>query len=86
MHQPQPERSYTLSGDGYGGSSVPPLPEHQYGAGYQPHSIDTNVGGYGGQQIQTSPVKGPRPQPGMEDAPPGYEPSPAGVSGNWGKR
>ncbi|KAF9531887.1 hypothetical protein CPB83DRAFT_785624 [Crepidotus variabilis] len=93
MHQPQPERNYTLGG-GYGNSSVPPLPEHQpYDAynptsseSYHPAPIDTSVAGAYGGQPHTSPIRGPRPQPGIEEAPPGYDASPAGVQGNWGKR
>ncbi|CAA7264824.1 unnamed protein product [Cyclocybe aegerita] len=99
----QPERSYTLGGDGYGMNSVPPLPEHSTPGGayyayggdqqpqhinpYAPSPIDTNTG-YAAQPVHTSPVKGPRAQPGAipEDSPPGYEPGTSGITGNWGKR
>ncbi|KIM47550.1 hypothetical protein M413DRAFT_439214 [Hebeloma cylindrosporum] len=94
--QPTPhDRSYTLGGDGYGGSSVPPLQEHNtpYGYGAPAHTqspppIDTNVGYVQSPPQHTSPVKGPRAQPAPihEDAPPGYETGTSGVTGNWGKR
>ncbi|KAJ3517857.1 hypothetical protein NLJ89_g218 [Agrocybe chaxingu] len=98
----QPERNYTLGGDGYGMNSVPPLPEHSTSGGayyayggdqqpqhinpYAPTPIDTNAG-YAVQPAHTSPVKGPRAQPGAtpEDSPPGYEPGTSGITGNWGK-
>lgn len=101
---PQLDRSYTLSGDGYGYGSnqLPPLPDEVHNTspplpslpppslqtGYhaysQPGPIDT---GYSAPQSeQTSPVKGPRPQPGFDDAPPGYETSSTGATGHWGKR
>jgi hypothetical protein len=107
MHHPQPDRTYTLGGDGYGSNQLPSLPEETHAAeanspplpslppaslqagyhAYGPGPIDTGVGGYSGQQsLQASPVKGPRPQPGFDDAPPGYEPSSTGATGHWGKR
>lgn len=80
----QPERNYTLGGDGYGNNQLPPLqdpsPAGYYGYNTSPPSEF---------QQPTSPIRGPRPQPGAaapEDAPPGYEPSNTGVAGNWGKR
>lgn len=94
---PQPnqrDRSYTLGGDGYGGSTVPPLQEYNTSYGYgapalthSPPPINTNVG-YAQSPQQTSPVKGPRAQPAPihEDSPPGYETGTSGVTGNWGKR
>ncbi|EDR15231.1 uncharacterized protein LACBIDRAFT_291721 [Laccaria bicolor S238N-H82] len=94
---PQPERSYTLGGDGYGASTVRPLAEHN--AAYYPYGgeptatsvppIDTNVGTV--PVVRTSPVKGPRShlvvlEPPHEDLPPGYEPGSSNVVGQWGKR
>ncbi|KAF8167411.1 SUR7/PalI family-domain-containing protein [Crassisporium funariophilum] len=100
--QQQHDRSYTLGGDGYGASTVPPLQEYNnvpggyyaYG-GEEPSRpshgapIDTNLG-YASSP-QTSPVRGPRAQPGaplapLEDSPPGYDTGTSGVTGNWGKR
>ena len=109
----QHQRQYTLGGDGYGASSVPPLqqdyanPPNGYGAssvpplqdyndGYSSHyntpvppGIDTSAGYAYSPQAPTSPVRGPRAQPGAnseEPPPPSYEPSTSGVTGNWGKR
>jgi len=96
---PQPnqhDRSYTLGGDGYGASSVPPLQEYNtpapYGYGAPAHTqspppISTDVS-YLQSPPQTSPVRGPRAQPGTvpEDSPPGYDAGTSGVTGNWGKR
>ncbi|THV01432.1 pali-domain-containing protein [Dendrothele bispora CBS 962.96] len=99
-----PERSYTLGGDGYGMNSVPPLPERQDSVPPMPDHpsataynipyagttapINTNSG-------NTSPVKGPRPPPGIptthsspvehEDSPPGYDAGTSGIAGAWGK-
>jgi hypothetical protein len=97
LQHPQPERSYTLGGDGYGASAVPPLAEHNttyYHYGGEPTAtsappIDTNVGTV--PVVRTSPVKGPRSQlvvlePPHEDLPPGYEPGSSDVVGQWGKR
>lgn len=90
---PQPnqhDRSYTLGGDGYGASSVPPLQEFNtpspYGYGAPAHTqspppINTNVG-YAQSSQQTSL----QPAPIHEDSPPGYETGTSGVTGNWGKR
>ncbi|PPQ64074.1 hypothetical protein CVT24_008887 [Panaeolus cyanescens] len=82
--QIRPERNYTLGGDGYGSNQLPPLqestPAGYYGYTSSPPSEP---------QQPTSPIRGPRPQPGVgvpEDSPPGYEPSNSGVTGNWGKR
>ena len=66
------------------GNISPPLPQPQFLAYSAPSPIDTGVGGYPGQPTQTSPVKGPRPQPG--EAPPGYDSSVGLASENWGKR
>lgn len=108
----QNQRQYTLGGDGYGASSVPPLQQDYvnhptgYGASSVPplqdyhdsHSgqygiqappgINTNVGYAYSPQTSTSPVRGPRAQPGTtpEAPPPSYEPSPSGITGNWDKR
>lgn len=89
------DRSYTLGGDGYGSNSVPPLPEHQsMNSAYLPypgqtHSspepINTNLSPM--PPSQTSPIKGPRPQPGqLDDAPPGYDAGSGNVTGAWGKQ
>jgi len=99
-HQ-QHERAYTLGGDGYGASSVPPLQQQQdYDYGHSSSSgfygsqqpsasaINTNVGGFVQPHTPSSPVKGPRAQPGSmfpEEAPPGYDSGTSGITGNWGK-
>ncbi|KAG6849974.1 hypothetical protein H0H93_002976 [Arthromyces matolae] len=93
----QNERSYSLGGNsyannGYGASSVPPIPEHQptyfpAQATSSPPPIDTNLG-YAGPS-QTSPVKGPRSQNSLQvrndESPPTYEAGTSGIQGAWGK-
>lgn len=95
-NQSGPERSYSLggagySGDGYGMSSVPPLPEHDasYFPPQAPAPINTNTGYV--PPSQTSPVKGPRAQPQLsvrndEESPPGYDAGTSNIQGAWGKR
>ncbi|KAF6748398.1 hypothetical protein DFP72DRAFT_1174304 [Ephemerocybe angulata] len=85
--QPQQQRQYTLSGDGYGASSVPAPPPGEAPA-YDPYA-----GAYGEQAVVASPVRGPREQPqsgygrgGEEAPPPGYEQGAGGVQGRWGKQ
>lgn len=96
LPHPQQDRAYTLSGDGYGASYVPPLQDFNspgvYGYGQPVHTqspppINTSMG-YSEPPLR-SPIGGPRPQPGVaspqEDQPPGYEPGVSGVTGRWGK-
>lgn len=99
--QRQPTRQYTLGGDGYGQSSVPPLQDD--GGAYDPYSTQAQVGAVmvgGSGAGNTSPVKGPRAQPpsnyagagsgaggsGYDDSPPGYDPGDGQVQGRWGKQ
>ncbi|PPQ77035.1 hypothetical protein CVT25_014852 [Psilocybe cyanescens] len=92
LPQAQHERAYTLGGDGYGASSVPPLQDYGHNTSgshfltQSPPTLNTNLAFE--QPAQASPVRGPRPRPGSmsEDAPPGYDAGTAGVTGNWGKR
>lgn len=80
--QSQPERTYTLGGNGYGMNTIPPLPEHESGP---PAPINTSIPSTSGEQ-RTSPVKGPRPNSTLhDDAPPGYEPGTSNIQGAWGK-
>lgn len=97
--QPQPDRSYTLGGDGYGMNTLPPLPGPTHSnpdSFYQadqrgsPGPINTSVplSPVG----RTSPVKGPRAHRTMssqqyEDSPPGYdtEGGSGNIPGAWGK-
>ncbi|TFK77477.1 pali-domain-containing protein [Pluteus cervinus] len=71
--QHQPERSYTLGGDGYGGNAVPALPDHQQS--YYPYPGDTQP------QAASSIDYGIA----HSDAPPGYEKGTSAVQGHWGK-
>lgn len=97
--QRQPERSYTLGGDGYGGNSVPPLPEHRdsnyfYGNS-SPTPINTNIAppssaepGVVGQGPRSP--GGPRPLRVVSpeeygDNPPEYEQGSSHIPGAWGK-
>jgi hypothetical protein len=83
-----PERGYTLGGDGYGASSVPPLPTHN--DSYFPAPINTAVA------PATGPVLSPRGQRAMSPEtynhapPPSYEltpsPSPGIAPGQWGSK
>jgi hypothetical protein len=100
--QPGPERSYSLggasySGDGYGASSVPPLPEHD--ASYFPPPGDSrgppapiNTTTVHVPPSQPSPIKGPRAHTqlavrnDMDDSPPVYDAGTSNVQGAWGKR
>ncbi|KAH8835599.1 SUR7/PalI family-domain-containing protein [Flagelloscypha sp. PMI_526] len=71
---PAPERSYTLGGDGYGGNSVPPLPDTNPYAG---HDANPYAGGYATSQ----------PSMDFANAYPQSTPSPAaGPSGVQGPR
>ncbi|TFK26783.1 pali-domain-containing protein [Coprinopsis marcescibilis] len=73
---PQPQRQYTVGGEGYGANTLPPLQEHSdpYG-GYSsgPPGID-NSAAYGGQ----------RQVP--DELPPSYDQGNTAATGNWGKR
>ena len=93
---PQPEHSYTLGGGGYGENLVPLIPEHNdsYFAppGQQrtsPPLINTNTAYM--SPLQTSPVRGPRPQADLsvrndtDDMPPSYEVGNLATQGAWGK-
>lgn len=94
----QNDRSYTLGGggyvdNGYGGNSVPPLPEHNSYFPEQPISaapmpINTNTGYVA--PAPASPLKGPRSQPHMsvrndDELPPMYDAGSSHVQGAWGK-
>lgn len=67
----QPERQYTLGGDGYGANTVP---DHTAQSGYYSPPIDT--------QVPPAPG-GPR---SPDDNPPVYDAGNSGVQGNWGKQ
>ncbi|TFK41887.1 SUR7/PalI family-domain-containing protein [Crucibulum laeve] len=90
----QPERSYTLGGDGYGAQPNEHTSSYfPYGTDTHntpPAPIDTNTGYI--VPAQRSPVKGPRTQPVVlsasppRDSPPGYDPGHSNITGAWGKQ
>ncbi|KAF9567838.1 pali-domain-containing protein [Agrocybe pediades] len=90
------ERSYTLGGDNYGASAMHQQQDYAYTSSSStvynsqqpPSTVNTDIGGFVQPHTPTSPVRGPRAQPGAsfhEDAPPGYDQGTSGVTGNWGK-
>ncbi|KAG6873845.1 hypothetical protein C0995_010457 [Termitomyces sp. Mi166 len=95
----QNERSYTLGGttysnNGYGASSVPPLPEHETPyfpaqSTTSPPLINTNVAYV--SPPQNISAQGPQEQNSLhvrndDEAPPTYEAGTSGIQGAWGKR
>lgn len=84
------ERQYTIGGDGYGASSVPPLQDNA--PAYDPYNVYAQQDGAAGEG---STPRGPRPQPthadssyvtAPEEAPPGYDAGGGAVTGRWGKQ
>ncbi|ESK84086.1 rim9 protein [Moniliophthora roreri MCA 2997] len=90
------ERSYTLGGDGYGGNSVPPLPEHKSSvpampdhpstAGYVPYSNPSTPAPSMPQAMPSPPQRTlSPPQQQYDDSPPGYEPGMNPPAAAWSK-
>lgn len=77
----QPERNYSLGGDGYGANSVPPLGlQPNYHTGAAPSFSSSLPSPY-----DNIPLQHNNSAPLGDDAPPGYDKESSTVQGQWGK-